>query len=1038
MVKSFITEKTVEEVALETLEKVGYKVYKAKNYREPNEKLDGEREKNHRITILEQRLEQSLRKNNPGYEDAVYTEAIRQINNLADNPDMMINNHCFHSLLIEGIKVKMSEQGENRTITLYPIDFENVFNNEFIATDQFTVIDNKERRPDVSLYVNGLPLVTFEFKNAGNVNVGIDDAYKQLNTYKADIPSYMKYNEILVISDGITVRAGTLTSGFDRFMKWRAPKQLRNDDELELVTLIKYMLNPQDLLNLIQNFIIFETDADKTIKILAAYHQYYMVNKAIAKAEATISDPSDKRIGVVWHTTGSGKSLSMVFFAGIAARKLGNPTLLVINDRNDLDDQLFDTFASADEYLRQKPEHVESREEVREVMSRNSGGIVFSTIQKFAPDFENGEDKMPVLTDRNNVIVIADEAHRTQYGLTAKYTDNGVRYGYAKYLRDALPNAAFIGFTGTPISTEDKSTVNVFGKYIDVYDITQAVEDHATVRIYYESHVFPLKLKDEAKKEYAKVLQDAGLDDDVDLENNERQKRALTRLETLAGAKPRLKQVAKHFVEHFEARQRESFGKAMVVEMSRKNAVRLYNEIIKLRPAWHSDDLNKGKIKVIMTSNAADGPELAKHHTSKQERRILQQRMKDNADELQIVIVVDMWLTGFDVPSMNTMYVDKPMKGHNLIQAIARVNRVFKDKDSGLIVDYIGIAENLKLALNVYSKDDQGQVGINMKKALAILIEKYNIIREDFLYGIDYSDYASKDDFKRIKVTTRVANEILQEDKETQKRFLDVVTELQKAYALTSTQPEVEAYGSEIAFFKAVKVFLMKLQDTSSNTSVGNKEITYQMQQLLDQSIISEPDVDIYRDLGLERQNLDLISDKFLQQVNGLEEKDVAIALLEKLLQDKIKAMQKKNIVKSREFQKMLEESIDNYNRRGITSEIVIRELINMAKKFNTEQEKGKDLGFSVEEVAFYDALADHKKAVKALGEEKLHLIAAELVKIVKEESGVDWERRKSVQAKMRVAVKKLLRKYGYPPDIAPKAVETVVKQAEKIAVDNS
>ena len=1037
MTSNFILEKDVEDIALNTLEEIGYSVYLGEGYSKPNKTLDKERKGNHKITLLSNRLEKSLRKINPGYSDEVYSEAIRQVVSLADNPDMMVNNHYFHKLLIEGIRIKINSQGEDRTLTLYPIDFEKVDNNGFIATNQFTVKDKNERRPDVSLFVNGLPLVTFEFKNAGDINVGIEEAYNQFNTYKNDITSYMQYNEILIISDGITSKAGTLTSGLDRFMKWRAPKELRNEDELELVSMIKYMLNPHDLLNLIENFIIFETDADKTIKILAAYHQYYMVNKAIKKARLTMNDINDKRIGVIWHTTGSGKSLSMVFFAGIAARKLGNPTLLVINDRNDLDDQLFDTFAMADEYLRQKPEHVDSREDVRKAMSKNSGGIIFSTIQKFAPDFENGESKMPVLTNRSNVIVIADEAHRTQYGFNAKYTDNGIRYGYAKYLRDALPNASFMGFTGTPISTEDKSTINVFGQYIDVYDITQAVEDRATVRIYYESHVFPLKLKAGVEHTYAKVLHESGLDDDANLEKNERRKRELTRLEALAGAKPRLEQVAKHFVEHFEARQKEAFGKAMIVEISRRNAVRLYDEIIKLRPTWHSDDLNKGKIKVIMTSNASDGAELSKHHTSKTERRILQQRMKDNDDELQIVIVVDMWLTGFDVPSMNTMYVDKPMKGHNLIQAIARVNRVFKDKDSGLIVDYIGIAENLKLALNIYSTDDQGKVGINMKKALAILMEKYEIIREDFLYGIDYSDYASDDKEKRFKVTMRVANEILQENKEDQKRFLDVVTELQKAYALTSTQPEVEAYGPEIAFFKAVKSFLMKLQESPTKPGASKGEITYQMQQLLDQSIISEPDVDIYRDLGLERQNLDLISDRFLQQVDGLEEKDVAIALLERLLQDKIKAMQKKNIIKSKEFQEMLEESINNYNRRGITSEIVIRELINMAKKFNAEQEKGEKLGLSDEEIAFYDALADHEKAVQALGEEKLHLIATELVKIVKKESGVDWERRKNIQAKMRVAVKKLLRKYGYPPDIAPKAVETVVKQAEKIAIGN-
>lgn len=993
----------------------------------------------HTAAILITVVERTIRRLNPGYTDEVYREALRQLTRLADNPDLMVNNHYFHKLLIEGIRVKTTVNGENRTEVLYPIDFNQVERNSFIATNQFTFKGSHERRPDTTIFVNGLPVVNFEFKDASNPNVSINNAYLQFQTYKAEIQDYLKYNEISVISDGIKSRAGSLTSGFDRFMRWRSPKNVSTGDELELETMIKYMLTPKDLLNLIENFIIFETDGDNTIKILGAYHQYYMVNKAVQATERTLNNPEDKRIGLVWHTTGSGKSLSMVFFSSIVARKLNNPTLLVINDRNDLDDQLFDTFAAAHEFLRQTPEHAESSEELRQFMDKQSGGIIFSTIQKFSPNFEHGETEMPVLTDRSDVIVIADEAHRTQYGMQAKITDSGLRYGFARYLRDALPNASFIGFTGTPISTADKSTKAVFGKYIDVYDITQAVNDQATVKIYYESHVFPLKLKKDAQKKYRQLLKEANLNDDPNLEQNARRNREFSRLEALAGAQPRLKSIAEHFVEHFEARQKEAFGKAMIVEMSRRNAVRLYNEIVKLRPEWDSDDLDKGKIKVVMTSSAADGPEMAKFQTSKSERRILQKRMKDNNDELQIVIVVDMWLTGFDVPSMSTMYIDKPMKGHNLIQAIARVNRVFKDKDSALIVDYIGIAENLKDALNIYSTDDQGQVGINMKKALALLKEKYDIITNDFLYGVDYSGFDSENGTVRLKVTRRVANEILREDEDNQKKFLDVVTELQRAYALTSTQPEAQAYGREIAFFKTVKVFIQKLKNPDEQLAGenGHADVDYRMQQLLDQSIISEPNVDIYNQLGIERQSIDLISDEFLQHVNNMQEKDVAIALLEKLLKGKIKAMTRTNKVTSQKFEEMLKKSIDEYNKRGITSELVIRKLIEMARKINDEQEKGKDLGLTPEEVAFYDALADHKKAVQVLGEEKLHLIAQELVKLVKEESGVDWEKRRNIQAKMRVAVKHLLRKYGYPPDIAPQAVNTVVEQAELMASNN-
>ena len=1035
MSKSFLLESDIENLALDTLKKVGYTIYKSPNSSLPSPEIDAMRQNDHATALLIDKVEQALRKLNPGYSEEIYHEALRQLIRLSDNPDMMINNHYFHKLLIEGIRVKTTINGENRTEVLYPIDFKNVEKNDFIATNQFTFEGNKERRPDTTIFVNGLPLVTFEFKDASNPNVSIKNAYRQLQTYKEDIPDYLKYNEILVISDGINSRAGSLTAGFDRFMRWREPKNVSVGDDLELETMIKYMLSPKDLLNLVENFIIFETDGDNTIKILAAYHQYYMVNKAVETAKRTLNDPKDKRIGVVWHTTGSGKSLSMVFFSSIVARKLNNPTLLVVNDRNDLDDQLFDTFSAAHEFLRQTPEHAESSEELRQYMDKQAGGIVFSTIQKFSPNFDKGETEMPVLSNRSDIIVIADEAHRTQYGLKAKFTENGLRYGFAKYLRDALPNAAFIGFTGTPISNADKSTVAVFGKYIDVYDITQAVNDHATVKIYYESHVFPLKLRDDAQEKYQQLLKEANLDDDPNIEENARRNREYSRLEALAGAQPRLESIANHFVNHFESRQKEAFGKAMIVEMSRRNAVRLYNEIIKLRPEWESDDLNKGKIKVVMTSSAADGPEMAKFQTNKSERRILQKRMKDNNDELQIVIVVDMWLTGFDVPSMNTMYIDKPMKGHNLIQAIARVNRVFKDKDSALVVDYIGIAENLKDALNVYSTEDQGQVGINMNKAVALLKEKYNIITNDFLYGVDYSDFDSEDKTIRLKVTRQVANEILHEDEETQRKFLDVVTELQKAYALTSTQPEAQVYSKEIAFFKTVKVFIQKLKQPDTEAKVGEHvDVKYQMQQLLDQSIISEPNVDLYDELGIKRQNIDLISDKFLQKVDKMPEKDVAITLLEKLLKGKIKAMTRTNKVMSEKFEEMLRKSIDEYNKRGITSELVIRKLIEMAKKINAEQEKGKNLGLSQEEIAFYDALADHEKAIEVLGEEKLHLIAQELVKLVKKEAGVDWEKRRNIQAKMRVAVKRLLRKYGYPPDIAPEAVNTVVEQAELMA----
>ena len=1041
---AYLSEEDLEDLALDRLKEIGYQVLKSESYTKANSEIDAERGKDPENSILKPRLLASLKKLNPGYSDKVYKSAYKQFVKLADNPDLMINNHQLHKLIIGGAKVKVSERGQQRTITLHPIDFKNIDNNDLLATDQFTSkYGDNSRRMDVSIFINGLPLVTFELKNMSNEKTTIEDAYNQLQTYKAEIPNYMQYNEILIISDGVNAQAGTLTSGFDRFMRWRAPKQVSDLSDLQLETMIRYMLNPKDLLNLIQNFIIFETNGDKTIKIVAAYHQYYMVNKAVLAAKRTLANPNDKRIGVVWHTTGSGKSLSMVFFSGIVSRKLGNPAILVLNDRNDLDDQLFETFDKAHEYLQQNPDHAENSEEVRDYMSRNSGGIVFSTIQKFSPNFEKGETEMPVLTKRSDVIVIADEAHRTQYGLEAKITKNGLRYGYAKYLRDALPNASFIGFTGTPINLADKSTTAVFGKYIDIYDITQAVNDHATVRIYYESHVIPLKLKKGSEEEYKRLIKDVGLNDNPDEPDNIRRNKEFTRLEVLAGSKPRLEKIARHFIKHFAARRKEEFGKAMIVELSRQNAVRLYNEIIKLKPNWASDDINKGKIKIIMTTSASDGPELAKFKTSKHDRAILEKRMKDNNDELSVVIVVDMWLTGFDSPSLNTMYIDKPMHGHNLIQAIARVNRVFKDKDSGLIVDYIGIADQLKSALSFYSKTDQNQVGIDVNKALNLLKEKFEIIKNDFLYGIDYSEFDSNNSAERIQTVTKVANEILAEDKETQQKFLDTVLEAQKAFALVSTFDEAQKMAPEIAFFVTVKAFINKLNNAGS-VSGGSKQtndskiVKYRIRQYLDQSIISEPYVDIYKDMGLEKPNLDVISDEFLKKIQKMPEQNIAIIVLQKLLEGKIKSYQRKNLVQGKKFNDMLKDAIEKYNVRGITSEIVIRELIEMAKKMNAEQEKGKDLGLSDEEIAFYDALANHEKAVQVLGEEKLHMIAAELVKIVKKESGVDWQRRRNVQAKMRVAVKHLLRKYGYPPDIAPKAVDTVVSQAERLASNES
>ncbi|MDR3190903.1 MAG: type I restriction endonuclease subunit R [Lactobacillaceae bacterium] len=1042
---SFTTEDDVEQAAIDQLIEQGYTAYLSPDYKNPNPEINAERGNDERNIILKARLYKALEKNNPGHSDDIYTEAVAQFEKLADSPDMMINNHFMHKLIIGGAKVTRSILGEQRTITMYPIDFENPLDNDFVVTNQYTVIQgDHNRRPDVTLFVNGLPLVTFEFKDLDNDNVGISDAWNQFQTYKREISNYMQYNEILVITDGVVARAGSLTAGEDRFMQWRLPNEVKNgfSSGMQMESLIEGMMSPETLLDLIQNFIIFESDGDKTFKILAAYHQYYMVNKAVEKTETTIADPSDNRIGVVWHTQGSGKSLSMVFYTGIVSRKLGNPTIVVINDRNDLDDQLSGTFAAAKELLGQKPtqatEHngLTGREDMRELLSVNSGGIVFTTMQKFAPDFKNGETEMPVLTERSNVIVIADEAHRTQYGLSSKYSDEkGATYGYARYLRDALPNASYIGFTGTPIDQADKSTKGVFGDYIDVYDMTRAVEDHATVKIFYEGHIIPLSLDPNAQAEYDDLLRETGMDDEsIDgLSPNAKRERELTRLESIAGSTPRVKTLAAHFIKHFEARQKLEYGKSMIVAMSRRNAVKIYDEIIKLRPDWHSDDLDKGKIKIVMTTAASDDEALSKHHTNKKEREKLQLRMKNNDDELQIVIVVDMWLTGFDAPATNTMYVDKPMHGHNLMQAIARVNRVFKDKENGLVVDYIGIADSLKQALQQYTPSDQGQAGINIEKAVSIMLEKYQIITNDYLYGMDYHEFNSSDRAIRMETFRNTLNDILALGKDEIKAFQDVTTQFQKAFALVATQPEAVDVAEELAFFVALKNAIAKLNATDG--AISGREIDYRMRQLLDKSILPGDVVDLYTELGLDRPDLNLLSDEFLAEVEKLPQKNTALNLLERLLKGQVRYLSRSNMVKARKFQEALEAAIESYNTRGLNTEIVIRQLIEMAKEINVAKKEGEDLGLSPEEIAFYDALSDHERAIQEMGEVKLHQLAAALVVEVKKNAGTDWSRRANVKANMRIAVKKLLRQFGYPPDFAKEAIDTVVEQAELMAL---
>lgn len=1032
MQSQFTLESDVEDSALDWLQSLGYTYL-------DDAAANAEREFDQHEVLLNHRVLTALRLLNPGYDSDVYKEAYRQLIRLADNPDLMSNNHNFHKKLVEGIKIPRSVNGESKTFTLYPIDFNNPDRNDYVVTNQFTVLQgDHNRRPDITIFINGLPVVTFELKNLANEETGIANAFNQFQTYKREISDYMQYNEILIISDGIDARAGSLTAGEDRFMGWRLPDEISGKAKplLALESLIRGMLPHDVLLNLIRNFIIFEIDGDKTIKILAAYHQYYMVNKAVNRAHKAVNTPDDNRIGVVWHTQGSGKSLSMVFFAGIASRNLNNPTIVVINDRNDLDDQLSGTFAAASEFLGQVPKQANSRDEMRKLLATEAGGIVFTTIQKFSPEFENGETEMPVLTDRSNVIVVADEAHRTQYGLSARYSDDGgVKYGYAKYLRDALPNASFIGFTGTPISKTDKNTAAVFGDYIDIYDMAQAVADHATVKIFYESHTIPLSADDGALDALMQEAENYDVFVDEDTPEMTKSRQEYTRIEALAGAKPRVERLATEFIKHFETRQGQEFGKAMIVAMSRRNAVAIYNAIVDQRPTWGATEVDKGRIKVVMTGSAADPEEMQPHIGNKQYRKQLERRMKDLNDELQIVIVVDMWLTGFDVPSMNTMYIDKPMKEHNLMQAIARVNRVFRDKDGGLVVDFIGIADNLKQALQQYTPNDQKQVDINEGTAIKLMMEKYEIIKNDFMYGIDYRGYNSTDRETRMNAFRNTWNELEGLDKDEKRTFIDVVTQLTRAFALVATSHEAQVINDEVAFFKAIKSAMIKMTVTGG---ASQKEIDLRMRQILDKSVVTGEVVDLYADLGIEKPDISILSDAFLKEVENMPQKNLALSLLEQLLNGQVKSLARSNLTKANSFKELLEKSIENYNKRGVTTEIVIRELIELANQITAARNAGQELGLSPEEVAFYDALSNHDKAVQELGEEKLHELARRLVDEVRKNLGTDWSARESTRAQMRVAVKRLLRQFGYPPDFAAEAIDTVVTQAETMAFRES
>lgn len=968
--------------------------------------------------------------------------------------DLLTNNRAFHRLLLEGVPVEYKRDDRLINDHAFLLDFERVENNLFTVVNQFTLAGSKQlRRPDLVCFINGIPLAVIELKSPGDENTDIWNAFNQLQTYKDEIADLFVFNEALVVSDGYIARVGSLTADQERFLPWRTIKH--EDDkpvlEWQLETMVRGFFDRELLLSYIRYFVLFETDGETIIKKIAGYHQFHAVREAVRatviasqapqhsaqQIRATYGQevqPGSKKAGVVWHTQGSGKSISMCCYAGMLLQQpeMNNPTIVVVTDRNDLDGQLFVTFSNAKELLKQTPVQANDRDELRRMLAeRESGGIIFTTVQKFA--LLEGETEHPLLNGRHNIVVISDEAHRSQYGLKAVLTKEGeYKFGYAKHLRDALKNAAFIGFTGTPIALDDKDTRAVFGDYVSIYDIQDAVDDGATVPIYYESRLAKLDLN-RAEIDALSAQVDEVVEDEEDLSTREKTKGEWSRLEKLVGATPRLKQVAADLVTHFESRTASMDGKAMIVTMSREICVHLYNEIVALRPDWHDADPEKGAIKIVMTGSAADKPLLQPHIYNQQTKKRLEKRFKNANDPLKLVIVRDMWLTGFDAPCCHTMYVDKPMRGHNLMQAIARVNRVFKNKPGGLVVDYIGIANELKQALKLYTDaQGKGEPALRAEEAFAVLAEKMDAIRGLFAKtpqadGLDISAFETQ----AVKLLVPAANYLLGL-KEGKKRFLDLVIAATKAYSLCSTLDEAKALRKEIAFYSAIKAAINKFTLVDKKRSLADKNSV--LKQILDNAVLAEGVEDVFALCGLDKPNIGLLSDEFLEDVRRMPHKNVAVELLEKLINDAIKAKTRNNVVLEKKYAERLQETLRKYNNRAIETAQVIEELIEMAKQFQAEMEREAALGLTTDEIAFYDALANNESAVRELGDETLKKIAIEITEKLRKSTKVDWQVRESVRAELRILVRRTLQRYKYPPDKAADAVELVLKQAELLS----
>jgi type I restriction enzyme, R subunit len=996
--------------------------------------------------LLMKRLVSAIDRLNPDIPTEARGDALRKVLSV-EKPSLIEENRRLHRLMVEGVDVEFySEDGTIRGDKVRLIDFDELSANDWLASGQFTVVEGgANRRPDVVLFVNGLPLGVIELKAPGGENATLTGAFNQLQTYKAQIPSLFRTNAVLVTSDGITARIGSLTADSERFMPWRTTdgKVIAAKGQPELQVLIEGIFDRRRLLDLLHDFMVFGETGSGLAKIIAGYHQFHAVMHAVEKTVEASAPQGDRKVGVIWHTQGSGKSLLMAFYAGqlVQHPKLENPTIVVITDRNDLDDQLFGTFSMCRDLIRQTPMQADSRDDLQAALSRASGGVIFTTIQKFSP--ATGEATYPMLSDRRNIVVIADEAHRSQYGFRARIEQKTgeIAYGFAKYLRDALPNASFIGFTGTPIEKDDVNTPAVFGEYIDVYDISRAVEDGATVPIYYESRLARIEIPDEEKPKIDAEIEE--LTEDEATTEQERIKRKWATIEALVGSEKRLAMVATDLVRHFEDRVAAMDGKAMVVCMSRRICVALYDQIVKLRPGWHSDDDAAGKIKVVMTGSAADAQGWQPHIGTKARRDLLAKRAKDPKDTLKLVIVRDMWLTGFDAPSMHTMYIDKQMKGHGLMQAIARVNRVFSDKPAGLVVDYIGIAQNLKNALGQYSDSDQRQAGIDEAEAVAVLLEKYEVVKAMY-HGFDYARGLMGTPHERLVVLAEAIEWILgcqheaatkesSEDgkRREHRRYQDAVLALSKAFALASASDEARNIREEVGFFQAVRAALVKSAASAGKSAVDRK---FAIQQILDRAVVSTEIVDILAAAGITTPDISILSDEFLAEVQQLEKKNLALEALRKLLNDEIRSRSKTNVVETKRFSERLEAAIARYHTNAISTVEVLQELIDLAKEVRAARRRGQDEGLSQDEIAFYDALAENESAVELMGNDSLKVIAHELLVSLKGSVSVDWSHRESARARMRVLVKRILRKHGFPPDLQDAAVQTVLRQAEALS----